>query len=225
MPGWLLPLLWLVVLAAPASGTVPPAARTVGGVTTRLYDAGAQRIEEHDASNQAVYLYFYEAPGSDRLLFRQGGPWWRLWYQTDLLGNTTHLSAEQYNSNGQLTGGSVVEQYLYDPFGTPTVYDAAGRVRPGGSALDNRRLFSSFPSCTWERPCPSTGSAACLGARSRRVMVQVLSASGSMHYSKSTSRQRPHNAAPSSRPPSVEREYAHLGRQGRAEPEDRRQMA
>ena len=127
-------------------------AQVTNGVAAYFYYAGAQRIEEHDASNQAVYLYFYEAPGSDRLLFRQGGPWWRLWYQTDLLGNTTHLSAEQYNSNGQLTGGSVVEQYLYDPFGTPTVYDAAGRVRPGGSAYDNRRLFKSSGGYQWLAP-------------------------------------------------------------------------
>ncbi len=56
-------------------------------------------------------------------------------------------------------------------------------------------------------------------------MVQVSPASGSMHYGKSTSRQRPHNAAPSSRPPSVEREYARPGRQVRAEPENGRQVA
>ena len=61
----------------------------------------------------------------------------------DILGNATHLCDN---------AGRVVEQYLYDPFGTPTVYDAAGRVRPGGSAYDNRRLFKSSGGYQWLAP-------------------------------------------------------------------------
>ena len=123
-------------------------AQVANGAVSYFYYAGAQRIEEHDANNNLVYLYFYDAPGSDQILFRQGGPWWRLWYQTDLMGNTTHLSAESYNSQGQLTGGYVVEQYLYDAYGTPTVYNPTGAPL-GGSQFDNRYLFKSNGGYVW----------------------------------------------------------------------------
>lgn len=120
----------------------------VNGVYTLCYYAGAQRIEERDSKNNPVYQYFYDAPGSDQLLFRQGGGWGRLWYQTDLMGNTTHLSAEQYDAQGHLSGGYVVEQYLYDAFGTPTVYNAAGTPL-SGSQYDNRYLFKSSGGYVW----------------------------------------------------------------------------
>ena len=124
-------------------------AQVTNGVAAYYYYAGAQRIEEHDANDNLVYLYFYDAPGSDHMLFRQGGPGGeRLWYQTDAMGNTTHLSAEQYNPQGQLTGGTVVEQYLYDTYGTPTVYNAAG-TQLSGSQYDNRYLFKSSGGYSW----------------------------------------------------------------------------
>ena len=110
------------------------------GIATYFFYAGAQRIEEHNASNQAIYLYFFEAPGSDHVLFRQDGTDGRLWYLSDLFGNTTHLATD---------AGTVVEQYLYDAYGTPTVFDGAGNLRSGGSQYDNRYLFQGNSAYEW----------------------------------------------------------------------------
>ena len=84
--------------------------------------SGSQRIEERSATNNAsLYRYFFDAPGSDSIVFREqttgqgAGP--RIYYQYDAMGNTTHVSDDS---------GNVVEQYLYDAYGTPFVCDKYG---------------------------------------------------------------------------------------------------
>ena len=59
------------------------------------------------------------------------------------MGNTSHLS----DSNG-----TVVEQYLYDAYGVPSVYDEVGNARNGGSAYDNRYLFKGAGAYEWLAP-------------------------------------------------------------------------
>jgi RHS repeat-associated protein len=116
-------------------------ARNNNGVTTLFYYAGAQRIEERDANNNLLYSYYYEAPGSDRLLCRLNSSWGLVWYLYDGQGNVTHLCDNS---------GNVLERYLYDAFGTPTVYDPSGNQRPAGSAYDNRYLFKSAGGYEWQ---------------------------------------------------------------------------
>ncbi len=115
--------------------------RVANGVPTFFYYAGSQRIEERNGSLSLVYSYYYEAPGSDRLLCRQDATWGLLWYLYDGQGNVTHLCDN---------AGNVLERYLYDAFGTPTVYDPSGNQRPAGSAYDNRYLFKSAGGYEWQ---------------------------------------------------------------------------
>jgi RHS repeat-associated protein len=116
--------------------------RNLNNVTSAFYYAGAQRIEEHEATGGGLrYLYFYDSPNNDNLLFRQDNTWGRLWYQRDLMGNTTHLSND---------AGQVVEQYLYDAYGTPSVFDAAGNPRAGNASVyDNHALWKSASGYEW----------------------------------------------------------------------------
>ncbi len=109
--------------------------------------AGARRIEERSAANNAsLYRYFFDSPTSDRITFRQqsngqmyGGP--RLYYQYDPIGNTSHVSDD---------GGNVVEQYLYDAYGTPYCYDRTGNTYLGQTgAQDNRYLFHVSSAYQW----------------------------------------------------------------------------
>ena len=108
--------------------------------------AGNQRIEERSLTNNAsLYRYFFDSPKSDRITFRQqsngqtyGGP--RLYYQYDAVGNTTHVSDD---------GGNVLEQYLYDAYGIPYMYDKAGNYLGQTSPHDNRYLFHGASAYEW----------------------------------------------------------------------------
>ncbi len=117
--------------------------RNVNGAQRIFYYSGQQRVEERDYTNgtSPLYLYFYDAPGSDSILWREGGGWGRLWHLTDAMGSTTHLVND---------AGTVVEQYLYDAYGTPTVYNGQGRPLPGNvTAWDNRYLWHSASAYEW----------------------------------------------------------------------------
>ncbi len=115
--------------------------RNVNGAARRFCYAGAQRLEERAADTGAVLAqYFYDAPGGGALLLRDDTQWGRLWYQRDAFGHTTHLSDN---------AGNVVEQYTYDAYGTPAVYDGAGNPRAGGSLYDNRSLWNSASGYEW----------------------------------------------------------------------------
>jgi RHS repeat-associated protein len=108
-------------------------------VGTIFYYSGNQRIEERNYNNAVNYLYFYAAPGSDQILFRQDSVNGRLWYLSDLMGNTTHLLND---------AGQTVEQYAYDPYGTPSFYDGSGNAR-SASLYDNRYLFQGASAYEW----------------------------------------------------------------------------
>ena len=118
--------------------------QSANGGDVLFYYAGSQRIEERDLGGDPHFQYYFEAPGSDRLLYRQnlndGSATGVLWCLSDALGNTTHLC----DGNG-----SVVEAYLYDAYGTPSVYDAAGNLRSGGSLYDNRYQWKSGGAYEW----------------------------------------------------------------------------
>ena len=116
--------------------------RYVGTSLTYFFYAGAQRIEERSgASLTPLYRYYYDMPGNGRLLCRLDASNNKLFYLQDARGYTTHL----VNSSG-----TVVEQYLYDAFGNPTIYDAQGNPRAGNlSAYDNRYLFNSSAGYEW----------------------------------------------------------------------------
>lgn len=116
--------------------------QNVNNTFTRFYYAGSQRVEECGYGNNVLEDYMFDAPGSDQILMRQG-QYGQLWYQYDLMGNTSHLSA---------WNGAVVEQYLYDAYGQPSVYDAAGNARPNGSNCDNRYLFKGAAAYEWIAP-------------------------------------------------------------------------
>ena len=116
------------------------AGQSVNGVLTCYYHAGSQRIEERDANTQVRNRYFFDAPGSDQIFLRVDTARGYLWYLHDGLGNTSHLVD---------TAGHVLERYLYDAFGTPSVYDAAGNRRSAGSAWDNRYLFKGTGGYEW----------------------------------------------------------------------------
>ena len=107
--------------------------------------AGARRIEERLASNNAsLYRYFFDAPKGDAMVYRQTtssqGAASELWYQYDAMGNTTHVS----DGNG-----NIVEQYLYDAYGTPYIYNKAGSYLGQGSTQDNRYLFHGSSAYEW----------------------------------------------------------------------------
>ena len=118
-------------------------AQAANGVGTYFYYAGNQRIEERDFSNTLHFVYLFETARSTSLLYRQDvtpnttAPF--LWYLTDAMGNTTHILADN---------GAVAEQYTYDAYGTPYVYDPVGNLL-GNSEYDNRYLFKSIGAYEW----------------------------------------------------------------------------
>ncbi len=114
--------------------------------TTIFCYAGKRRIEERSTNgNTSLYRYFFDSPKSDEIVFRQtsngqeyGGT--RLYYQYDAQGNTTHVSND---------AGQVVEQYLYDAYGKPYVYNAAGTYLGQVGTQDNRYLFHGASAYEW----------------------------------------------------------------------------
>ena len=107
--------------------------------------AGPRRIEERLASNNAsIYRYFFDAPHGDKIVYRQttsgSGAASELWYQYDVVGNTTHVS----DGNG-----NILEQYLYDAYGTPYMYNKEGTYLGQTSTQDNRYLFHGSSAYEW----------------------------------------------------------------------------
>ncbi len=114
--------------------------QVINGTVTHFYYAGSQRIEERDGNDALVYSYFFDGPSGDSILCRQNALGVNLWYQADIVGNTSHVTND---------GGQIVEQYLYDAYGTPTVYDRTGSLLNGGTACDNHYLFKSSGAYEW----------------------------------------------------------------------------
>ncbi len=104
--------------------------RTVNGVVTNLYYTGSQLVEERDANNNRTCSYTY-GQGGERVC-RLDANYQGTFYQYDARGYVTHLTD---------FGGAVDEQYLYDAFGQPYVYDKTGTVyRGAASQVANNRF-------------------------------------------------------------------------------------
>ena len=105
-------------------------ARTVNGATTWMVWDDWSLIEERDGSGAAQAAYIH-GPQIDEVLARIAGESVLL-YHEDALGSIVALTD---------LAGNVVEQYRYDVFGQPSVFDAAGQPLPA-SAVGNRFLFT-----------------------------------------------------------------------------------
>ena len=105
-----------------------------GGSTTYfLYDGEKPILEFNQDGQLAKNVY---GKGIDEILMRtdpsvNGGA--AFYYQQDHEGSVTHLINAV---------GNKIEQYRYDVFGGPFVYDGSGNPRPGGTAYKNRFLFT-----------------------------------------------------------------------------------
>ena len=105
--------------------------RTINGVVTNLYYAGNQLVEERDANGNKICIYLYGASGER--VCRLDANYVATFYHYDARGFTTHLSD---------LGANVNEQYLYDAWGEPMVYDATGTQSRGqASQVANNRFL------------------------------------------------------------------------------------
>ena len=105
--------------------------RTINGLVTNLYYAGDKLVEERDGNGNKICIYLYGAGGERvcRLDVNDVGTF----YHYDARGFTTHLSDLSANVN---------EQYLYDAWGQPFVYDATGTQSRGeASQIVNNRFL------------------------------------------------------------------------------------
>ena len=105
---------------------------TYGATTNHLYySSNWQVIEERQnatAVSNLTYQYVWGLGGVNQLVLRDGysgGNTQRLYAQWDTLGNITSLIS---------SAGVVQERYLYDPYGSVTVCDAAYMSRPGNAS-------------------------------------------------------------------------------------------
>jgi RHS repeat-associated protein len=111
--------------------------RTLNGVATYYIYDGEKPILEYrstDLSNPARNVY---GKGIDEILMRYDpsfNPARTFYYQHDHEGSVTHLTN---------TSGNVVENYRYDAFGAPAIYDGANPPNQlSSSAYSNRFLFT-----------------------------------------------------------------------------------
>ncbi len=105
-------------------------AKTVNGTTTHYTWDGDQLLEERNAAGTQLAEYV-NGPGIDEPLRMQRGTT-KTYFLADGLGSITHLT----NKDGQ-----VIEQYTYDPYGKPSIFDGAGNPLMT-SAFGNRYLFT-----------------------------------------------------------------------------------
>lgn len=104
--------------------------KTTAAGTTHYYYDGLNLIEERNDQGATTATYVY-ANGLDQIVqMRRGTDTYYL--HTDALGSVMAAT----NADG-----SVVERYAYDPYGTPTFYDASGAPIPQ-SSIQNRMLFT-----------------------------------------------------------------------------------
>jgi RHS repeat-associated protein len=104
--------------------------RTINGVTTYFVCDDWSLIEERDASGTLIQKYI-QGPGIDNLLAKTNGTG-TVYYHQDGLGSTVALTD---------ASGAVVENYTYDAFGAPKVYDVSG-LPISVSGCENRFLFT-----------------------------------------------------------------------------------
>lgn len=102
---------------------------TSDGTIYYFYD-GNNLIEERDAQGNTTVTYVY-ANGIDQVVQMSRGND-TYYYHVDGLGSVMAVTN---------ASGAVVERYSYDPYGTPTIYDASG-YELSQSAIQNRMLFT-----------------------------------------------------------------------------------
>jgi RHS repeat-associated protein len=113
---------------------------TLYGVMTDLYYSSAWQVLEERVNGQASAQYVWSPVYVDALVLRDrdthgnGTLDERIWVQQDANYNVTSLLDNS---------GSVVERYIYDPFGKATALDAAWNPR-GGSAFGWLYLFQGL---------------------------------------------------------------------------------
>ncbi|MFH1146227.1 MAG: RHS repeat-associated core domain-containing protein [Pseudomonadota bacterium] len=102
---------------------------SLAGTTRYIYD-GYQSVVETDASGTVKAAYVY-GTGIDEALTvtRNGGTYY---YHYDGLGSVVGLTDST---------GAIVEQYQYDVYGQPAIYDGAGNAIPQ-SAIGNSYMFT-----------------------------------------------------------------------------------
>jgi len=107
--------------------------RNINGVTTYDYYDGWNLIEERDAGGNLEASYIQGADMDEQVARTtwSGSTATRLYYEGDALNSVQRLTD---------SGGNIVEQYRYDAFGLPSVYDAS--LNPlVVSAVGNRFMF------------------------------------------------------------------------------------
>jgi RHS repeat-associated protein len=104
--------------------------RAIDGVTTFFYYDGWNVIEERNGTDESIARYIHGAD-IDEMVARvtSSGP---VYYHADALGSTVALTG----GNGQ-----VLERYLYDVYGAPTIKNPANATI-AVSAFGNRFLFT-----------------------------------------------------------------------------------
>lgn len=105
--------------------------RQEGSAVTRYVHDEQRVIEERNLAGALIARHVYGNYIDDIVATEQFGQ--RRYYFRDAVGSTVALAS---------AAGTVVERYLYDPYGRPTVTDAAGVVRPAGSAFGITSLFT-----------------------------------------------------------------------------------
>jgi len=105
-------------------------AKTVNGVTTKFTWDGDQLLEELD-STHAQLAEYVNGPGIDEPL-RMERATVKTYFLQDGLGSITHLTDKT---------GKLIEQYTYDPYGKPSIFDGVGNPLTQ-SAFGNRLLFT-----------------------------------------------------------------------------------
>ncbi|MBX7157596.1 MAG: hypothetical protein K1X66_04330 [Verrucomicrobiae bacterium] len=105
--------------------------REINGVATYYIWDGWNLIEERKANGDLIYRYIH-GPRVDELISRTDAKQEAIFYHHDALGNVTYLT----NPKGQL-----IEQYEYDVFGQPKIYNASHQSLVT-SYYQNRFLFT-----------------------------------------------------------------------------------
>lgn len=115
-----------------------PVKRIYGSTTTYLVYDGWNLVAEFDSSGNQIAKYVHGA-STDEVLERIGSPA-NVYYHHDALGSVAKLT----NNNG-----SVVEQYSYSVFGSPTIKNGSGSPI-SASAYSNRFMFTGREYFAWQ---------------------------------------------------------------------------
>ncbi len=114
--------------------------KTTGSNTTRYVYAGWDAIQERNGANELLRSFLLSGQATDGVVAMTthdpatGAATASYFYLKDARGNVVALATP---------AGSVVERYVYDAYGTPTVYNASWGSPTSQSPLGNPYLFQS----------------------------------------------------------------------------------